>query len=1022
MKKIVSVLFFFSGGAGLIYEVVWAKHLSLFLGNTTHAHTIVLATFMGGLALGYFLFGRWADKAKSALGLYGWMEVGIGLFGLLFVPLLEWLGSTYIFFLTRYGVDPLLSLGFKFLLSVFLLLVPTVLMGGTLPVLTRFVVRSIDQVEQGVGWLYFLNSLGAVAGSLMAGFVLIPRFGLNLSIVIAVVLNLGAGMTALALRPRERREIETASPEPAGQGESAAAYNPWQLRIAVVGIALSGGAALIYEVAWIRLLSLVLGSSTYSFSLMLAAFIAGIALGSFIVTRGSISRLEPYRLFGFAELGIALSILLTLPLYERLPFYFAHLASLFVRVPETFWIYQMAQFSICFVLMLLPTLFLGMTLPLASQVASRGLKRLGRDIGGIFAANTAGTLVGAVAAGLLLMPLLGIKRLIEVGVLLNLTVAGFLLLNAPGLALKRKALSLATSLALFLIYLQLFPAWDQNILSSGAFRKRSLAPGMSYRDFKKEQKEEVLYYKDGANTTVAVTRQGNDQVVLKVNGKIDASSRGDLPTQILSGQIPLLLKPDARSVLVIGMGSGITAGSVLRHPVQRLDLVEISPAVVEGSRFFAPHNYHALNDPRLKLHLEDGKTFLKMNSQLYDVVVSEPSNPWIAGVGNLFSVEFYRDVRKRLRPDGLVVQWFHTYEMTDETLRLLLRTFTASFEHVTLWSPIATDLLLIGSMKPLDVDLAKSLARFQNDKVKTDLGRLGIGSFATILSLQVATDESVRKAAGKGRVNEDIFPLLEYEAPKAFFLGRMSNFLIPFDERRYRQNGTSLYFNRYLEDRGMALEESKDIAKYHLTYGSLTRLGLARVFVDLWLELAPQDPEARWALARIEDARGNQWAAREELQSLLQAHPDHPDYLMAAARLEFQAYLNRRSLLHSESPEKVLAYLQRLLALEGSDKSAASRMMAQVYLADRNYKSALRYLDMAATYAKGAKGGPRPDDLWIEAAGAALEMEDTGAALAYIRKAYTFNPDNRQAKQLLEELLRQEREGGHSVTRITQRR
>jgi len=1005
-RFIIALLFFLSGVAGLIYEVVWAKHLSLFLGNTTHAHTIVLATFMGGLALGYFLFGKIADRTGNPLNLYGWMEILIGLSGALFVPLLGWLGSAYISFVIHFGLHTIFAAPSKLILSVLLILFPTVLMGGTLPVLSRFVVHSLGHVESQVGWLYFLNSLGAVCGSLLAGFMLIPRFGLNLSILAAVGLNLLVGLIALALRPWKKDEGERRLSKTAGDSGERAPYSPAQVRLAILGIALSGGAALIYEIAWIRLLSLVLGFSAYSFSLMLAAFIAGIALGSFIVARRWVERFEPYLLFALAELGVALSVILILPLYERLPFYFAVLANLFIRVPETFWLYELTQVLICFLLMLLPTFFLGMTLPLVSQVAAQNLKRLGEDIGNVFAANTAGTLLGAIAAGLLLLPLLGIKRLIEIGVLIHLIVGASALCLSPGLTRKKKTLTLGTSFALFFFYLYLFPAWDQSILSSGTFRERRFYGAMSYQEFRQSHQEEVLYYKDGANVTVTVVKTKDHRIRLKVNGKPDASSGGDLPTQILSGQIPLLLKPDAHNVLVIGLGSGITAGSVLRHPIERLDLVEISSEVVEGSRFFAPYNYEALKEPRLKLYVEDAKTFLRVAPQRYDIIVSEPSNPWISGIGNLFSIEFYQDVRKRLQPDGLMVQWFHTYEMTDETLKLVLRTFTQSFEHVTLWSPKAADLLLMGSKLPLNVDFKKSSARFHSTKVMEDLRRLGIESFPTILSLQIASDDGVRKAAGRGRINEDLFPILEYEAPKAFFLGQTSSFLDSYDEKLHARQKSPLYFAQYLKINPLGLRGSKDIAIYHFTYSLLSPLGLRRSFVDLWLQQDPKDPEAHWALARIEEQEGNLEAARKELNYLLKLNPDRWEYLEAAARVEFQTYLNYRSLVSPKTPERALAYLHRLLNVESNKKDRIYRMIAQVHAADGDYKSTLAYLEKAAAYAEKNKGEFHPDALWLEAADKALEMDDLKAALAYTRKTLVHNPENRVAKKMLLQISR----------------
>ena len=429
--------------------------------------------------------------------------------------------------------------------------------------------------------------------------------------------------------------------------------------------------------------------------------------------------------------------------------------------------------------------------------------------------------------------------------------------------------------------------------------------------------------------------------------------------------------------------------------------------MVEGSRFFASHNHQALRDARLKLYLEDAKTFLKITPQRYDIVISEPSNPWIAGIGNLFSVEFYQDVKKRLQPNGLVVQWFHAYEMTDETLKLVLRTFAASFEHVTLWSATATDLLLIGSKAPFYLDFEKSLSRFEDPKIREELARLKVMSFPTILSLPVASDEGVRKAAGKGRVNEDLFPILEYEAPKAFFLGRESRFLVPYDERHLPRNGSPLFLAQYLETQGFSVEQIKDMTTYHFTNGSLTRLNLARSFAELWLQKAPIDLEAHWALAQIERGRGNIEVARRELQYLLNLKPNKREYLEAAAHLEFQAYLSQRSFVNSRTAEKALTYLHRLLDLKGGNKSRIYKDLAQIHAADRDYISAMSFLEKAAAYAQKDKGDLQPDSLWLEAADMALELDDLNMANVYVRKALAHNPGNLVAEIKLQQLLRQ---------------
>jgi tetratricopeptide (TPR) repeat protein len=300
----------------------------------------------------------------------------------------------------------------------------------------------------------------------------------------------------------------------------------------------------------------------------------------------------------------------------------------------------------------------------------------------------------------------------------------------------------------------------------------------------------------------------------------------------------------------------------------------------------------------------------------------------------------------------------------------------------------------------------KSVARFEDAKVKEDLQRLGIESFSTILSLQVASDEGVRKAAGKGRVNEDLFPVLEYEAPKAFFLGQVSQFLVPYDERRSPRSNSPIYFIDYLKRNSLSVKETRDIANYHLTYSSLTPLGLAERFVDLWLQQAPKDADAHWTLARIEEGRGNREGARKELQYLLKVDPTRQDYLEAAARLEFQVYLNERSMLNHKTPEIALAYLHRLLDLKGSKKDRVYRDIAHVHVSNRDYKSAISYLEKAAAYAERNKAEFQADSLWLEAADLALEDGDTRTAIAHARRALAVNPQNSAAKNKLSQLSR----------------
>ncbi|MBI3327060.1 MAG: fused MFS/spermidine synthase [Nitrospinae bacterium] len=1009
MRNAISLLFLLSGVTGLVYEVLWAKYLALYLGNTAQAHTIVLATFMGGLALGNALLGPWADRVSNRLRFYGWLELGIGFWGLTSPLLLSLLSDTYVAMAKHDLLTPLLSVILRVSLCMGVLLLPTMLMGGTLPTLSRFATLSLSQMESTVSWLYFLNSAGAVGGAILAGFFLIPAYGLDLSTTFAAALNVAIGIVSLGLGAR----ITQASGSPIGEAHPReTSLPPSRLHVRVIygAVLVSGFVALAYEIAWIRLLALVLGSSTYSFSLMLAAFIAGIALGSFLITHRILPHIDSYLLFGGAEMGIALSIILTLPVYERLPYYFLLLGGVLNRTPATFYLYEIGKFLFCFALMLLPTTFLGMTLPLASRVVTQSVTQVGAKVGRVFSMNTLGNVLGAVLTGLLLLPALGIKTLIETGIVINLLMGSVVIWTAFQWGRQRKAVIVTTCFLTFLFYIFAVPAWDKIILSSGEFRSRRTLQYLGYGEYKEMFKNQsLLFYKDDSNATVTVVQEKSGDRFLKVNGKTDASSRGDLPTQLLSAHIPLLLNAEARQLLVVGMGSGITAGSALRYPIERLDLVEISAGVVQAAKFF--QNYDALDDPRLHLHLEDAKTSLQLTPHRYDIIISEPSNPWMAGIGSLFSVEFYREAHTRLNAGGLMVQWFHTYEMDDDTLRLILRTFASVFEHVSLWSTVPADILLVGSSSPLSLDFKRLEERFDQGAVREDLRRLGIDSLPTVLSLQVASDATVRRLAGKGRLNEDRFPILEYEAPKAFFLGLVSGLIRAYDERQLSANGSSLYLTSYLErgNRPLSRHAFKDLVEFHRQYRGTS---VFRAILNEWVRRYPQDPEALWALVRAEKAEGKSESALSKLELLISEEPHNLDYLEAAAELEIARYLQNRSYLNHISHAKALDYLHRLVELGVDHKARVYQKIAHVYVADRNLGTALSYLEKAAEYAtEEGRDELQADHLWVQAAETAVEMEDLTRALAAVRKALAHNPGNRVAKRMLQQLLRPVQEG-----------
>lgn len=995
MTALLLLLFFLSGLCGLVYEVLWARQLALVLGHTAAAQALVLSVFMAGLGLGSALLGRFADRAASPLRLYGLLELGVGLLGLASPALLDGLSGLYLD-LARRGLPPALNWGLQAGLCALVLMPAAVLMGGTLPVLTRHFVRDLGRTQDKLSSCYAVNSAGAALGAALAGLWLVPAFGLNWPVFAAAALNLLVGAAALLLA----RGTHGSVPIPSGEGERLPPGDDAPSRIVLYAAAfLSGAAALACEVVWTRLLAVALGSSVYAFSWMLAAFIAGISLGGALARGPALLRgLGPYAGVGLAQAGVALSIIATIPLYERLPYFHYLAGGLLRRTEGGFALYQAFQLLACFLLTLAPTVFMGMSLPWAGAAAARSLSRVGGQVGGIFGLNSLGGVLGAALAGLVLLPALGLERLLLACVLVNLALAGavgWTLLERP---LQRGAVLAGCAAAALWASAAMTRGWDRLLLSAGEFRGRVSYDARGFSGYReKVRRQELLFCRDDGDATVTVVKDG-PSIVLKTNGKPDASTVDDLHTEILSGQLPLVLRPGARDVLIVGLGSGITAGSVLTHPVERLDLVEISRGVVEAERFFREHNNRPLEDPRASLHVADAKTFLRLAPRRYDLIISEPSNPWVAGVGSLFSTDFYREARSRLAPGGLMLQWFHLYEMDDETLRLLLRTFCSQFAHVTLWEvpPAKTDILLVGSESPLPADFSAMEAALQRPAAAQDLSRLGIGRLPTLLALQSASDPTVRELAGSGRVNQDQFPLLEYAAPRALFHMGISDLVFTRDERLGRRSGQSLLLARWLAARGrpLALAEFAELGEFQFR----RRGTLAVPFLEEWARRFPADPRPLRRLAEARAAGGDTAGSLAFIERLLRLSPDDMEALNLAAGLELDLYLRGRSLLTEARPEKALALLRRLAAAaRGNTRAAAWQKMAEIHA---NTGSLSDVRDCIGRAAAAAQTGA--DEIWVAGARMALDRGDLRLAREFLGRALRVNPGHAGARGLLQ--------------------
>lgn len=1017
---ILYMSFLMSGVSGLIYEVLWAKYLSLIFGNTAYAHSLVLATFMGGLALGSYLLGRSADKVRDKLSFYAWIQIGIAAF-CLFTPFL-FAASKSIYI----GAAKNLSLGpagvtiIKFLIAAAIMLPPTILMGGTLPILSKFMIQSLFKRGKIVARLYCINSLGAVFGTLLAGFYLIYHFGLRNAITVAAVINVLAGGIIFLLRyfykkTPQRRPAQEEIPSEEEQGETlseeetkpyeAETYSPQIINLSLFAIFFSGFAAMLYEVVWIRLLSIVLGSSTYSFSLMLAAFISGITIGSFLISKFMPGEKRTYFFFGLCEIFIALALIFTLPFYGKLPYLFIQLSDIFSRKPETFGLYSALKFFLCFLVMLPPTVFLGMTLPLVSKITSNKLKVLGRKIGGVFAINTTGNILGALVTGLFLISVFGLKHTLEIGISINLLVGVVIIFTDKTFSFKKTFVLASACYVVFFGYKMMVPAWNKAWFTQQIFRKMDREE--SYKDYSERMRtarDRVLYYKDGVDATVAVFRWPHT-LSLYVNGKADASTSGsDLSTQIMLAQLPMTLKPWAEDLLVVGLGSGITCGSALLHPIENLDVIEISRSVVDANKHFASFNNNALQDERLHLYVEDAKTFLQKSKKEYDVIISEPSNPWMSGIGSLFSIEFFEDCARHIKDDGLMIQWVQGYEIDNETFELVLRTFHSVFPEVQVWITGTSDVLLVGSKTKIEPDLNASEKRLAQDKIKEDLSKIEANDLFTLLNMQVTSAEGFRSSIKmKGRVHSDHHPILDYRAPLALYTDSfLSLSKVVSDERRNTLADGKLLLDTYLKNHKIDCNNLRNLYR-HFSKHPTNNNDLIIPLAVKWYRECPEDENATLAYASHNiDSLENSLRLLEKLI----VEDKKLEYLDSYAATVVKKYEILRSSFFPEALSDALEKLGMCISLSPDKKAKYYYFAGRIHFERKDFKRALVYYlrgEKSIELKESTKLG-RKDylNLLDNISFAYLNAGYPDKALEYAERILAVDKNNPRAKLLIE--------------------
>ncbi|HUL44263.1 MAG TPA: fused MFS/spermidine synthase [Bacteroidota bacterium] len=891
LKAILALLFAVSGMAGLIYEVTWSKYLSLFMGSTAYSHMIVLATFMGGLALGAWFWGRYADRAANPLHVYALLEIVVGFYCAAYPFLISVTEKLFILTATGLGLQasPAGLTLIKVVLSTATLLLPTFCMGGTLPVLLKVLTRSLGEAGRDIATLYWVNSFGAVIGAALGGFFLIQSYTLDGATWIAAAVNLVVGTVALLLA--RKRSAAAAEEEEAGAAASEKVQNASSavLSLAIIVAAMSGFISMIYELTWIRLLITLLGSSTYAFTLMLIAFISGIALGGWVIARIIVRRRRLLRLLAVCQFAAAIFMLGTLPFYQRLPFWLWKLSTLLSNTPKNFPLFLFFEFIFCFLLMIVPTTFSGMSLPIVGKIAAGELKALGRNIGSVFSINTVGAVAGALLTGLVFIPLLGVKHSFELALVLNALLGMVILFTDTEGVMPWKVALLGVLVLLGWGYVLAVPQWSETVSSLGVYRAFFQTAPDTYQDFLDGvASRTTLWYKEGVTANVAVSSFVNNSGVaeraLIINGKADATTQADLPTQVLLAQIPLSLTQDTGSVLVIGMGSGITSGSALTHPLRSLDCVEIAPEVVDCDYLFADANGHFLQDPRVHLFIDDAITFVKINPKRYSCIISEPSNPWIAGIGNLFTSEFFELMKQHLAKGGILAQWFHTYELNDEVFELVLRTLSHSFPHVMIWMPTDLDVILTASTDPIVPRLDQIADRFRRTPVADDLSRIKISNAAALLSTQAVANLDSSVVPLSGPLNSEKRPLLEFLAPISFFSNSDVTLMDRID-RRYQEKDTTLVLSKLKRERKLGEQDYAGIANFQASIAT-DDFRLAVNSAQAALAVNPDNVDAISILSVVAKQTGDTLQRLATLGRLAELKDDNPSVLSTYA-MEF---------------------------------------------------------------------------------------------------------------------------------------
>ncbi|MBM3881038.1 MAG: hypothetical protein FJ387_15175 [Verrucomicrobia bacterium] len=941
-RLLVLGLFVGSGAASLVLEVVWARMLGTVFGNTVLAASTVLTAFMLGLALGSAWVGRRVDGSERPLFWYGGLEVGVGLYAWLFPWLMDGAGACYSWFYRMAEPGPWALNGVRFGLSLLLLLPPTFLMGGTLPVLARHLGLRHREPGQEVGYLYALNTFGGVLGCFLAGFFLLEWLGVRGTLGAAGGAACGIGGLAMVLSRRAGAKATTRVEKAPSPGQSmplepvrAGPATSFYLVLAAFGVA--GFCSLAYQVIWTRILLFLLTTTVYAFATMLTAFLTGIALGSLIAARWLVPRLRrPLLWFGVLEILVGLAALASAPLLAHLGVVDAKIAS------QVRWggLGQLVVTYLAdnFVVLLLPTVLMGAVFPVVTAGVLRGEIAVGRRVGQVYAANTLGCVVGSWLAGFVLIPLWGTQYSLLLVVGLNLLIGVVLVGQAVTARLGRRLALTVPALGLVAAALYGTPAeiFHRTI---NLFHSPS----------------RIVFLEEHSTGTVTVHELPNQDRIMAVDG-VDVAGLDLMlrTTQKLQGYIPLVLHPQPRRVLQIGFGSGETTRVGLEFGVEDYSVVEICPAVFRAGPHFEAINQGAYRDPRVRRLIMDGKNYVRLTERPYDLIMNDSIFPGSSGSAALYTVDHFRQCRARLAEGGMLSCWV-PLDLRPRELRMILKSFQSVFPHTSVWvasNTLNKQGLILGSLTPLRIDLARVAGLLRRPEIAAELAAVALADVYDFLDCHMTDGEAIARLVAADPVNTDDRPRLEFSCALR----------IPWT-LRLRQTLAMLTAHRapvlpYVTN---FVDEAKDRAELGRRYDSTTHLFRAQVA----------------QLAELPKVR------RQELDRALALSPADPQVRSCEAELE----------------KEIDDLAQLAQQAEGGPRTFRLRLAAKLYLAMRWEEAARIYEPLLG------QGPPAPAEVYAHLAEMRYHVGEAEAAEQWLRQGLAHWPNSAQAHDLLAGIL-----------------